>query len=129
MKQNTTLIGTTSAGERVYVTRDGIVTKPRRKPPWHTTIVILLVELHSISPADYESYRRGDRDLSEIFLDSRLPYYPTWVSLHEATAAGRHRGEYRRAIADGDRRYRFKPVERYFETADELVRRQPGGQP
>lgn len=50
--RNGCFIGTTTAVERVYATRDAIVTKPRRKPPWHTTIVFLLVELHTISPTD-----------------------------------------------------------------------------
>ncbi len=101
---NGTFIGTTAAGERVYATRDAIVTRKPRKPPWHTTIVCLLAHLHGISPAEYEVYRNGERELREIFLDVRFPGYPTWTSLH------------------GDRRYRYKPAERYFETADELIR-------
>ena len=101
---SSTFLGMTTAGASVYVTSDGIITKKQRKRPFHTTVTMLLAHLHRLSPGDYETFRRGARELSLIFVDPRLPGWPTWEALHY------------------ERRYRFKPVEKYFETADELVR-------
>lgn len=105
LPRNADYLGTTATGECVYFTFDSIITKRQRKPPWYETIVFFLVQLYAISPDDYESYRRGDRELDEIFLDSRLWGYPACASLYQES------------------RYRFKPIARYFEAADDRIRR------
>lgn len=102
---NALFLGMTPDGLSVYATETGIIAKKQPKPPWHSTVVALLVDLHRISPPEYEAYRAKQRDLAEIFTDSRLLCYPTWRWLH------------------GQRRHRFKPVERYFLSADRLIRR------
>lgn len=40
LPRNATFLRTTPQGESIYMTRDGIVTKVVRKPPWHTIILI-----------------------------------------------------------------------------------------
>lgn len=107
--RNATFLGLTLDGESVYLAEDRFVAKKQGKPPYHTTIVVLLLELHGLSPAEYEEYREGRRQLREIFLDPRLAGYPLWRSLAY------------------DRKYRFKPVGRYFTDADSLVAAHRGG--
>ena len=92
--RNAVYLGTDASGACVYFTRDSIIAKYQRKPPYHNTICCFLLMLHRRSPSDLEAYRRGERELSELFLDPRLPFSHEFASLH------------------GDPRYRFKPVER-----------------
>lgn len=103
---NAAFVRLAAEGVSLHLTRDGLVAK---KPPWHTTIVYLLVELHALSPKEYEEYRNGDRDLGQLFLDPRLFGYPTWTSLAH------------------DRRYQFRPVARYFLDADAFGAAGPEG--
>lgn len=93
----------TEDGDSVYMTDDYIITRRQRKPPFHSTVVRLLIDLYRVSRDDYESIRRGERDLSEVFVDPRLLGYPEWCWLH------------------GNLRYRFKPVARYFISVDAMI--------
>jgi hypothetical protein len=105
LPQGAVFVGLTCDGLSVYATNSGIVAKRQPKPPRFLIVVTLLLDLHRFSPMEYETYRTKQRALAEIFLDPRLLGYPTWTWLY------------------GQRRYRFKPVERYFLTADHLIRK------